>query len=61
MVTPHTRITLLNECIALLKAADSLQQTAIGASDIACDNSARIQDLVADLQADVEDLVNRKS
>ena len=46
---------LLKQAQDLLEQADALVQEALGHSDVCYETHTRIQDLVDDLQADIED------
>ncbi len=46
---------LLQQAIASLQNADALVQEALGATDACYDTHCGIEDLIADLEADLED------
>ena len=49
------QITLLERAMTKLEAADSLQQTALGASELAEDLHYRIEELLAEIEMLVEE------
>ena len=58
MLSDQEKVERLKMCIALLQDVDAMQQAAIGPSDVCYDNHNRIQDLIEDFEADVEELEN---
>ena len=61
MLTTAQKINKLREAIALLEDADTAQQEAIGASDACYATHNALQDIIADLEADIEDLQAREA
>lgn len=60
MLTEQQR-TILQQAIGLLEEADALIQDALGATDACYDTHCAIQDVVADLEADLlEELGERE-
>ena len=55
LVTNKQKADKLREAIALLEDADACMQAALGASDVCFDTHTRIQDIIFDLEADVEE------
>ena len=53
-MTNQEKIQRLQDCIALLENVDSMQQAALGDSDVAYDNHNRIQNLIEDFEADID-------
>ena len=58
LVTAKQKADKLREAIALLQDADACMQAALGASDVCYETHNRIQDIVDDLEADVEEFDN---
>lgn len=58
LVTNKQKADKLREAIALLQDADACMQAALGASDVCYDTHNRIQDIIEDLEADVEEFDN---
>ena len=56
MLTDKQRADKLREAIALLMDVDALQQAALGDSDVCYENHNRIQGLIEDFTADVQEL-----
>lgn len=56
MLTVQQKQDKLREAIALLMDADNLQQAALGACDVCYETHNALQDIIADLEADIEDL-----
>lgn len=55
LVTAKQKADKLREAIALLQDADACMQAALGASDVCYETHNRIQDIVDDLAADVQE------
>ena len=55
-LTNQQKVERLEMCVALLQDVDAMQQTALGASDVCYENHNRIQDLIEDFEADIEEL-----
>ena len=55
LVTNKQKADKLREAIALLEDADACMQAALGDSDVCFDTHTRIQDIISDLEADVEE------
>ena len=55
-LTNAQKAARLEMAVAMLHDVDAMQQAAIGASDVCYDNHCRIQDLIEDLEADIEEL-----
>ena len=53
MLTNKQKSALLNEAVDLLEQADALIQQALGACDVCEETHNRIQDIVADVIADI--------
>ena len=58
LVTAKQKADKLREAIALLQDADACMQAALGASDVCYETHNRIQDIIEDLEADVEEFDN---
>lgn len=55
-LTNQQKVERLEMCVALLQDVDAMQQAALGASDVCYENHNRIQDLIEDFEADIEEL-----
>lgn len=55
LVTNKQKADKLREAIALLMDADNCIQSALGASDVCYETHTRLQDIISDLEADVEE------
>ena len=55
LVTNKQKADKLREAIALLQDADACMQAALGASDVCYDTHCRLEDIIFDLEADVEE------
>lgn len=53
---PESKADILRMCIDLLEEVDALQQEALGATDVCYETHNRIQDLIEDLEADIQEL-----
>jgi hypothetical protein len=56
MLTDKEKSERLRMCIALLHDVDAMQQTALGDSDVCYANHNKLQELIEDFEADVQDL-----
>lgn len=56
MLTKQEKLQRLQDCIALLQDVDAMQQAALGASDVCYANHNKLQELIEDFEADVEEL-----
>jgi hypothetical protein len=56
MLTNKEKAERLEMCIALLEDVDAMQQAAFFDSDVCYDNHNRLADLIADFEADLEEL-----
>ena len=54
-MAPIDKAELLRRAIEQLEEADALVQEALGACDVCYETHNRIQDLITDLEADVEE------
>jgi hypothetical protein len=54
-MAPIDRAELLRRAIEQLEEADALVQEALGACDVCYETHNRIQDLITDLEADVQE------
>ena len=55
-MTNQEKLERLQMCVAMLQDVDAMQQAALGASDVCYENHNRIQDLIEDFEADIEEL-----
>ena len=55
LITNKQKADKLREAIALLEDADACMQAALGDSDVCYETHNRIQDIVFDLEADVQE------
>ena len=55
-LTNAQKAARLEMCVAMLQDVDAMQQAALGASDVCYENHNRIQDLIEDFEADIEEL-----
>ena len=55
LITNKQKADKLREAIALLEDADACMQAALGDSDVCFETHTRIQDIISDLEADVEE------
>ena len=58
MLTNKEKAARLEMCVAMLQDVDAMQQAALGDSDVCYENHNRIQDLIEDFEADIEELKN---
>ena len=56
MLTAQEKLQRLQDCVALLQDVDVMQQAALGDSDVCEDNHNRLQGLIEDFEADIEEL-----
>ena len=56
MLSNKEKLERLEMCVAMLQDVDAMQQAALGASDVCYENHNRIQDLIEDFEADIEEL-----
>ena len=56
MLSNKEKLERLEMCVAMLQDVDAMQQTAIGPSDVCYANHNKIQELIEDFEADIEEL-----
>ena len=57
-LTAKEKAARLEMCVALLQDVDAMQQAALGDSDVCYANHNKLQDLIEDFEADIEEFKN---